>query len=115
MLESGTLTWGVFLLASGLMLLLFLLVGAGPNRLEARFRALAARGRKSQADPVANFAMQALPMMGNALLPKNEEERTRLQTRLIHAGLYSRQAMAIFFGIKVCLMMGPAFLGLLAG
>src|SRR4051812_34221205 len=100
MFENGILTWMTFLMASSFVLLLFLLVGARPNRLDNRMRELSSRGTGPASDPVANFARQALPKMGNALLPKSEEERTRLQTRLIHAGLYSRQAMAIFFGIK---------------
>ena len=43
---------------------------------------------------MAQFARTALPKMGTALVPTDEEERTLLQTRLIHAGLYGRQAMA---------------------
>ena len=31
-------------------------------------------------------------------------------TRLIHAGLYSRQAMVVFLGLKVFLMIAPAFI-----
>jgi tight adherence protein C len=52
--------------------------------------------------------------MGAPLVPKDEEERTRLQGRLIHAGLYSRQAMVVFLGVKVLLMIGPALLAFAA-
>jgi tight adherence protein C len=48
-------------------------------------------------------------------MPSDEVTRTRLQTRLIHAGLYGRQAMLIFLGIKMLLMMSPALLGAAAG
>ena len=64
---------------------------------------------------MSQMAQSALPKMGNSLLPTNEEERTRLQTRLIHAGLYGRQAMAIFLGAKVLVMVLPAIVGLLVG
>src|SRR5262249_44807058 len=40
---------------------------------------------------------------------------TKLQTRLIQAGLYSRQAMVAFLGLKVILMFAPVVLGVLAG
>ncbi len=53
--------------------------------------------------------------MGASLLPKDETERTRLQTRLIYAGLYGRQAMPIFLGVKLLLMVSPALIGLVAG
>ena len=42
---------------------------------------------------MAQLALTTLPRMGTALVPTDEEERTLLKTRLIHAGLYSRQAM----------------------
>ena len=115
MLNSDLLSWMTFLTASGFVLLLFVLLSTRPSRLDTRIRELSARGRTPATDPVANFAWHALPFIGIPLLPGNEKERTRLQTRLIHAGLYSRQAMAIFFGVKVCLMVGPALLGLLLG
>jgi tight adherence protein C len=53
--------------------------------------------------------------MGTALVPTDDEERTLLKTRLIHAGLYSRQAMAVFLGVKLLLMVAPALIGLSAG
>ena len=59
--------------------------------------------------------MTALPRMGTALVPTDEDERTLLKTRLIHAGLYGRQAMAIFLGVKLLLIVCPASLGLAAG
>src|SRR3954467_15104442 len=115
MLESGILSWMAFLAASSSVLLLSLLVSGRRSRLDNRLRELSGRGSTESFDSVADFARSALPKMGTALLPKSAEERTRLQTRLLHAGLYSRQAMAVFFGVKVCLMVGPALLGLMAG
>ena len=52
-------------------------------------------GRRSTSSPETT-----LPRIGTALVPTDEEERTLLKTRLIHAGLYSRQAMAVFLGVK---------------
>ena len=50
--------------------------------------------------------------MGAPFVPTNEGERTKLQMRLTHAGLYSRQAMVYYFGVKVLLMTAPAMIGL---
>jgi tight adherence protein C len=66
-------------------------------------------------DPFAEFAQSALPKMGASLLPKDEGERTQLQTRLIHAGLYGRQALLIFLGVKFLLMVGPTTAGFVLG
>jgi tight adherence protein C len=59
-------------------------------------------------------ARSALPRLGAPLIPKREEERTRLQARLIHAELYSRQSLALFLGVKMLLMVSPALIGLIA-
>jgi tight adherence protein C len=86
------------------------------NRLDARLRELTGKeGPVLDEDPVAQFARTALPKMGATIMPSNEEERTRLQTRLIHAGLYQRQAIYIFLGVKLLLMVTPAIVGLVAG
>src|SRR5260370_40639958 len=78
------------------------------NRLDTRLDDLAQRGNQIPAtDPVAEFARSALPKMGAALVPKDEEERTRLQTRLIQAGVYSRAAMVRLLGVQRCLMSAP--------
>src|SRR5262249_12817032 len=66
-------------------------------------------------EKVRQLARTALPKMGAPLLPDDEESRTRLRTRLIQAGYYSRQAMVFFLGVKVLLMAAPAVLGLAAG
>ena len=42
---------------------------------------------------MAQLARTTLPRLGTPLVPTDEDERTLLQTRLIHAGLYGRQAM----------------------
>jgi tight adherence protein C len=114
--DNATLTWAAFLMGSTFILLVYLVLGGRRNRLESRIDDLTARGQgRSDPDPVAAFARAALPKMAAPLMPKDLEERTRLQTRLLHAGLYSRQAMVLFLGVKMLLTVTPAFLGLLAG
>src|SRR5207248_1771580 len=65
--------------------------------------------------PLAQLTQSTLPKLGRPLMPSSQEERTRLQTRLLHAGLYGRHAVPLFFGVKLLLMVAPAVLGLLAG
>jgi tight adherence protein C len=116
MFNVETIALTGFLMASSFTVLVFLLVSGNKSRLESRLGELTDRPRPAQPAPnsVAQLAQSALPKMGNPLVPKDEEERTRLQTRLIHAGRYGRQAMAIFLGVKVLLMVTPVALGFLA-
>jgi tight adherence protein C len=117
--QGDPLMWAGFVMAASLVMLVYLLVSGRGDRVDARLRDLSSKGGPGPdpllQDPVAELARTALPKMGAALVPKDEEERTRLQARLIHAGLYSRQAMAVFLGVKVLLMIGPALIGLAAG
>jgi tight adherence protein C len=110
--DIDTLAWAVFLGVSTLVLLVFLLVTGRRSRVDTRLEELADRGDSADPDTVARMARSTLPKLGQALLPKSEEERTRLQARLIHAGLYSRQALAIFLGVKMLLITGPAVVGI---
>src|SRR5262249_58602369 len=48
-------------------------------------------------------------------MPTDEAERTKLQARLLHAGHYGPQALPIFFGIKLLLMIGPPAAGFVLG
>jgi tight adherence protein C len=116
MVANGTLLWAALGMGISLVVLVYLLLGERRNRLDGRLRELAGKGgTEPDEDPVAQLARTALPRMGAVLLPKDEEDRSRLQTRLIHAGLYSRQAMVVFLGVKLLLMVGPPLLGLAAG
>ena len=116
MTSEGMITLVAFLMASSGVLLVFTLVSGRNSRLDARLDGLAGRGDSHpEPDAMAAFARTALPRMGTALVPTDEEERTLLKTRLIHAGLYGRQAMPIFLGVKLLLMVAPALVGLAAG
>jgi tight adherence protein C len=105
----------VFLMTSSAVLLVYTLASGRNAHLEERLEDLEGTNT-SQADPasMADFARTALPRMGTALVPTDEEERSRLKTRLIHAGLYGRQSMAVFLGVKMLLMVGPAIAGTVA-
>jgi tight adherence protein C len=102
-----------FVMASSLTVLIFLRVSKPRTRLEGRLRELSGKGDRDP-DSVGDFARAALPKMGAALVPEKEEERTRLQARLVQAGLYGRQAMYFYLGVKLLLIAGPAVAGLAA-
>src|SRR5262245_24687477 len=113
MAEDGMITGLTFAMVGSLTLLLFMLASGRRSRLEGRLQDLAGRGETSpDADSFAHLARSALPKMGAPLLPKDAEERTRLQTRLVHAGLYSREAMVVYLGAKMCLVVAPVLVGL---
>jgi tight adherence protein C len=106
-----------FLAVSTAILLVFTLVGGGRTRVDQRLDELTGKAVTPDSDQLsmAQLALTTLPRVGSALVPSDDAERTLLKTRLIHAGLYSRQAMVIFLGVKLLLMMFPALLGLVAG
>jgi tight adherence protein C len=116
MFESFTLTGVAVVAISSLVLMLCLLVGSGPSRLDNRLQRLNERGESTApVDSLMALARSTLPKMGTPFLPSKEEERTRLQARLMHAGLYGRQAMVIYLGVKLLLMVGPPLVGLAMG
>jgi tight adherence protein C len=116
MAVDGNLMLMAFLACSSFTLLLFLLAGGWKGRLDKRLDSLSDKPDSlPEVEGVARLAKTALPKMGAVMVPQDEEGRTRLRTRLMHAGLYQRQAMLFFLGVKMALMIGPAVLGLLAG
>jgi tight adherence protein C len=115
--SATTLSWVGFVMVSCLVLLVFTLVAGRKNRIDDRLRELSGRGGPApepEGDMMGQLVKQTAAW-GQKLVPVDDEQRTRLQARLIHAGLYSRQAMAVFLGTKLLLTIGPAVIGLLAG
>ena len=116
MLTSNPVAIAAFGMVSSLVLLVSLLVGGRRTRLNARLRDLAGQGGLATDTIIlGKIASTTLPKMGTPFIPTDEEERTKLQTRLIHAGLYRQEAMLVFLGVKALLMIAPAFLGMAAG
>jgi tight adherence protein C len=114
-MDNPLLPWIAFAMASSLALLVFVLLSGRKGRLESRLQELS--GKESAApelESVAQLARQALPRMAAPLVPKDKEQRTRLQARLTQAGFYGRQAMVLFLGVKMALMALPLIVGLFA-
>jgi tight adherence protein C len=53
---------------------------------------------------VGELALAALPRLGTPLIPAGKEAQSRLQQRLIHAGLYSQSALPRFLGVRAVLL-----------
>src|SRR5262249_32441707 len=124
MTAEATITIIAFLMASSGVLLLFMLVGARRTRLDTRLSDLeeqqgnpAGAAHEATQRPTARtqFTQETLPRLGTALMPSDEEEQGLLKTRLIHAGFYGRQALGVFLGVKLILMIAPTFIGLALG
>ena len=110
------LTLVVFVAACSLVVLVALLLIRYDSRIHARFQDLNDEGRAVTAPSaqggMAQFAQAALPKLAKPILPEDGEQRTRLQTRLIHAGLYGRHSIGIVLGVKMLLMVVPLLAGL---
>jgi tight adherence protein C len=98
-------------MVSSLTLLVATLVDGRKSRLDVRLKALSGAGLPApEKEPIEEFARTTLPKLGARLVPTDQEERTQLQARLDRAGLYDRQAMLRFLGVKLLLMIAPALL-----
>ena len=105
-----------FAMVSSLSLLVATLVGGRKTRLDTRLQDLSGTGDPvPEQDAMEHLARTALPRLGAPLVPTDEDERTLLQARLIHAGFYGRQAMVIFLGVKILTMASPALIGFFVG
>jgi tight adherence protein C len=116
MFSNTTITSVAFVMASSLVMLVAMLVAGRRSRLDVRLRGLSG-DEATSSDPVAvsQIALTTLPKMGRVLVPSDEGERSRLATRLVQAGLYGRQAMPIFLGVKMLMVVAPLLIGLAAG
>jgi tight adherence protein C len=113
-----------FLTASSGFLLVYTLAGTRKTRVDRRLESLGDRTGGLPGDPgfpaarpaaQKAFTQTTLPKLGTALMPTDEGEKTRLRTRLIHAGYYGRQAIAVFLGVKLLTIVIPALVGLFLG
>jgi tight adherence protein C len=108
-----TSTIAIFVMGCTLVLLLALIVGGRRSRLDDRLGELAEHAEfTAPVDAKVNLAKSTLPKMGAILLPRSEADQTKLQSRLIHAGLYGRQALALYLGVKLLLIALPPLIGL---
>lgn len=107
----------LLVMLSSFVLLAGLLISDRKRRIRTRLEELSSGEAANRAPTLAvsQAIRTTLPKMGKHLMPEDAEEQTKLKTRLIHAGLYHPQALSIFLGIKMFLILSPTFCGLLLG
>jgi tight adherence protein C len=97
---------GVFLGTGGVAALLLFRHNADRRRARARLRDLGEPVAPEAGRPgVGRLARSALPRAGALLAPAKGEARARLHARLTQAGLYSPQALPVYLGVKMVLMV----------
>jgi len=107
-MESDVLIMvAVFAATAGVALVVGLLVSGRERKLTERLDQLSGRVRPATKAPetVGEMARATLPKLGKVITPDSEAELNRLTARLTRAGLYNRQAMHIFLGVKLSLLL----------
>jgi tight adherence protein C len=104
------ISWAAFVVTA-IALLVWTRAGQSHDRLGGRLRDLARRDANAPAQPLvrSTLARLAVPLSANG------SERTHLRTRLVHAGLYGRQALSTFLIVKGVVMGVPWVVGLALG
>uniref|UniRef100_UPI0013E9DB71 type II secretion system F family protein n=1 Tax=Paludisphaera soli TaxID=2712865 RepID=UPI0013E9DB71 len=104
--QEAWILFVVFGATVGLATLAGLVLSSRGRKLNDRLDELAGKvDRSEKPESVAKLARAALPKLGKVIAPENEVERNRLSTRLVQAGLYQRQAIHVFLGVKLSLML----------
>lgn len=103
-------------MSSGLTGLLYMFVRQKSERSDKRVATLSEGAKvfdeRELVENLTRIVHQTLPKMGQTLIPDDDQERSKLKTRLLHAGLYSPNAMPVFLGIKFLLMAAPLLFGI---
>ena len=89
-------------------------LGRRQDRIRRRVQELHPEREQSQREMIALFnqmVRSTIPRMGETLVPSNTEERSRLATRLLHAGYYSPNAVPIYLATRLAISLLPAFIG----
>ena len=119
MILSLPLILVAFFMATSVAVIVGLLNMDRNRRLEGRLEGLSNENAPpvpiDAAAAMARAVKRVLPKMAQPLIPDEGIERTKLKSRLILAGLYSPQAMPIFLGVKMLLMVAPTIIALILG
>jgi tight adherence protein C len=91
----------------------------GQDKTQARLRDLGTNapggGPRSRWAVLSDLLNATLPTLGRPLLPPRENQRNRLQARLVKAGLHHPQAVLMFLGVRFVLLLVGGGLGLAVG
>jgi tight adherence protein C len=98
-----------FGVASSVVFLLAALVGRRRGNVETR---LAELSRADERGESGRLVLSWLHRLGQVLMPDNDANRDRVQTRLMQAGFYRGHSFGVFLGMKFLLMVSPMVVGL---
>jgi tight adherence protein C len=116
--DSLTVPLCAFLAVSGLTYLAFHAIWARDRRIDDRLVELSSDMPSMQAwsvrsdSPATHSVRAKVARLAAHLLPNDKRERTLLQARLLHAGIYTAWAPAVFLTIKLALIVVPVFVAL---
>ena len=111
-----------FLAVSGLAYLAFRAIWSLDKRVRQRIEGLR-HGRpmsmsvttSGRAPTAGGRARSKILNVAARLVPNDQRERTQLQARLMHAGIYAAWAPSVFLSVKLCLIALPPVIGFLLG
>jgi tight adherence protein C len=118
--ESFGLLACTFLAVSGATLFVFQRIWAIDQRVDARLRELPhnqmvpriGRRPRSAEDQSQRLSSRVFRVAAR-LVPDDQRERTRLQARLLQAGIYAAWAPSVFLFVKLMLIAAPPVVGLI--
>lgn len=96
----------VFLITWGVGFFLYLRASGDERRTQARLRELSDTYAASDRQSLADFALDVIPKIGTLMLPGNAEDQNGTKGKLTRAGLYSANALKVFLGVKLTLIIG---------
>lgn len=120
-METFVVPFCTFLAVSAATYLVIRSIGAADKRADARLNELPYDSDSSvhRSLPRRRMASQAfgkkLLALATRLAPNDQKERSQLQARLMHAGIYATWAPAAFLASKLSLVALPPFVGLCLG
>jgi tight adherence protein C len=119
--DSLAISACAFLAVSGLTYLAFHFIWAHDRRVTDRLLELSGdssllSASTSRGDSPDATSMRAkVARVAGQLLPNDQRERTQLQARLMHAGIYATWVPGVFMTVKLILILGPLLIGLFLG
>jgi tight adherence protein C len=103
--SDGWISMLVFLVTSGLILLIYAWRNRDLLQAQARVRELGPAPRRADESGRGRKWLSRLPAMAVPLLPEDADQRGRLQVRLHQAGLYGPHALLLFLGAKMLFLV----------
>ncbi len=119
--ESLAVPVCAFLAVSGLTYFAFHVIWSRDRRVDDRLVELSSdtplmQTRSSRGDqPAATSMRSKVAKIAAQLLPNDKRERTQLEARLMHAGIYVPWAPSVFMTTKLALIIAPLLIGLFLG